>query len=59
VQAGSRADLREKLRVEAGGVVFNTIQEFMPEQKDDRQAFSPRTRHRGDAASQHFLRNPR
>ncbi len=30
VQAESRADLREKLRVEAGGVVFTTIQKFMP-----------------------------
>jgi type I restriction enzyme R subunit len=29
-QAESRADLREKLRVEAGGVVFTTIQKFMP-----------------------------
>jgi len=31
VQAESRADLREKLRVEAGGVVFTTIQKFFPE----------------------------
>ncbi|MGO9310516.1 MAG: type I restriction endonuclease subunit R [Spirochaetia bacterium] len=30
VQAESRADLREKLRVEAGGVVFTTIQKFLP-----------------------------
>jgi fido (protein-threonine AMPylation protein) len=30
VQAESRADLREKLRVEAGGVIFTTIQKFMP-----------------------------
>jgi type I restriction enzyme R subunit len=36
VQAESRADLREKLRVEAGGVVFTTIQKFMPEEKGDR-----------------------
>ena len=35
VQAGSRADLREKLRVEAGGVVFTTIQKFMPEAAGD------------------------
>jgi type I restriction enzyme R subunit len=30
VQAENRADLREKLRVGAGGVVFTTIQKFMP-----------------------------
>jgi type I restriction enzyme R subunit len=36
VQAESRADLRDKLRVEAGGVVFTTIQKFFPEEKGDR-----------------------
>jgi type I restriction enzyme, R subunit len=36
VQAESRADLRAKLKVEAGGVVFTTIQKFMPEEKGDR-----------------------
>ncbi|MCC6310964.1 MAG: type I restriction endonuclease subunit R [Trueperaceae bacterium] len=36
VQAASRADLREKLRVEAGGVVFTTIQKFLPEERGDR-----------------------
>ena len=30
VQADSRADLRSKLAVEAGGVVFTTIQKFLP-----------------------------
>ena len=30
VQADSRADLRNKLAVEAGGVVFSTIQKFLP-----------------------------
>ena len=35
VQAGSRADLRNKLSVEAGGVVFTTIQKFFPEEKGD------------------------
>jgi type I restriction enzyme R subunit len=35
VQAESRADLREKLAVEAGGVVFTTIQKFFPEEKGD------------------------
>lgn len=36
VQAESRADLRAKLQVEAGGVVFTTIQKFLPEEKGDR-----------------------
>ncbi len=36
VQAKNRADLREKLRVEAGGVVFTTIHKFFPEEKGDR-----------------------
>lgn len=37
VQAESRTDLRAKLQVEAGGVVFTTIQKFLPEEKGDRQ----------------------
>ena len=36
VQAADRADLREKLRVGSGGVVFTTIQKFFPEEKGDR-----------------------
>ncbi len=36
VQAASRADLRAKLAVESGGVVFTTIQKFFPEEKGDR-----------------------
>ena len=36
VQAASRADLRAKLTVESGGVVFTTIQKFLPEEKGDR-----------------------
>jgi type I restriction enzyme R subunit len=36
VQAENRADLRAKLAVDAGGVVFTTIQKFMPEEKGDR-----------------------
>lgn len=36
VQAESRADLREKLSVAAGGVVFTTIHKFFPEEKGDR-----------------------
>ena len=35
IQAGSRADLRAKLAVESGGVVFTTIQKFFPEKKGD------------------------
>ena len=36
VQAESRADLRSRLAVESGGVVFTTIQKFFPEEKGDR-----------------------
>ncbi len=35
VQAESRADLRAKLQVASGGVVFTTIQKFFPEEKGD------------------------
>ena len=35
VQAENRADLRAKLAVESGGVVFTTIQKFFPEEKGD------------------------
>ena len=35
-QAASRADLRAKLAVASGGVVFTTIQKFFPEQIGDR-----------------------
>ncbi len=35
VQAESRADLREKLSVVSGGVVFTTIQKFFPEERGD------------------------
>ncbi len=37
-QAESRTDLRAKLRVDAGGVVFTTIQKFFPEEKGDHHA---------------------
>ncbi|MDE2732364.1 MAG: type I restriction endonuclease subunit R [Bacteroidota bacterium] len=33
VQAESRADLRDKLSVQSGGVVFTTIQKFFPDEK--------------------------
>ena len=36
VQAASRADLRAKLAVDVGGVVFTTIQKFFPDEKGDR-----------------------
>lgn len=36
VQAADRADLRQKLAVASGGVVFTTIQKFFPEEKGDR-----------------------
>ena len=35
VQAASRTDLRTKLAVASGGVVFTTIQKFFPEEKGD------------------------
>lgn len=35
VQAESRVDLREKLKVSSGGVVFTTIQKFFPDEKGD------------------------
>jgi type I restriction enzyme R subunit len=38
VQAADRADLRDKLRVGGGGVVFTTIQKFMPAEASDRNA---------------------
>lgn len=36
VQADNRSDLREKLRVASGGVVFTTIQKFSPGEEEDR-----------------------
>ncbi|HYM62633.1 MAG TPA: type I restriction endonuclease subunit R [Thermoanaerobaculia bacterium] len=36
VQATDRADLRKKLSVASGGVVFSTIQKFFPEEKGNR-----------------------
>jgi type I restriction enzyme, R subunit len=37
VQAENRADLREKLRVASGGVIFTTIQKFFPQTAGDPQ----------------------
>ena len=36
VQVESRADLRGRLAVQVGGVVFTTIQKFFPDEKGDR-----------------------
>ena len=36
VQADDRADLRSLLQVASGGVVFTTIQKFMPDEKGDK-----------------------
>ncbi len=36
VQAESRAHLRQLLAVQSGGVIFTTIQKFLPEEKGDR-----------------------
>ncbi len=36
VQAADRADLREKLQVGAGGVIFTTIQKFLPQERGER-----------------------
>ena len=38
VQAESRADLRAKLAVQAGGVVFTTIQKFFPDERGDQHS---------------------
>ena len=43
-QAASRADLRARLAVESGGVVFTTIQKFFPEGKGDRMPALSRRR---------------
>lgn len=34
-QAADRADLKQKLSVASGGVIFTTVQKFMPEEKGD------------------------
>ena len=47
VQAANRADLRAKLAVESGGVVFTTIQKFFPEEKGDRMPELSKRRNSG------------
>ena len=44
VQAESRADLRARLAVDSGGLVFTTIQKFFPEEKGDRHPLLSRRR---------------
>ena len=48
VQAESRADLRAKLAVESGGVVFTTIQKFFPDAPTagEHEGATPRRRHK-------------
>ena len=50
VQAGSRADLRAKLAVASGGVVFTTIQKFFPDAPpaDEGAGAAPRAGGKGD-----------
>ncbi len=44
VQAESREDLRNRLSVESGGVIFTTIQKFFPDEKGSRHATLSRRR---------------
>ena len=55
VQADSRADLRRKLAVEAGGVVFTTIQKFLPPSAAPSPRPSPTGRGSREKADRHPL----
>ncbi len=44
----SRDDLRDLLQVDAGGVVFTTMQKFLPDVRGDRPAALRPPQHRGD-----------
>ena len=55
VQADSRADLRNKLAVEAGGVVFSTIQKFLPPPAAPSPRPSPTGRGSREKADRHPL----
>ncbi|MCY3826334.1 MAG: type I restriction endonuclease subunit R [Candidatus Dadabacteria bacterium] len=44
VQAENREDLRNRLSVESGGVIFTTIQKFFPDEKGSRHATLSRRR---------------
>ena len=59
VQAASRADLRAKLAVESGGVVFTTIQKFMPPSAEPSPRPSPSGRGRTEAGDQHLVLSER
>ncbi len=48
VQAASREQLRDLLNRASGGVVFTTIQKFMPERGEAMPELSARAEHRGD-----------
>ncbi|MEM4282490.1 MAG: type I restriction endonuclease subunit R [Candidatus Woesearchaeota archaeon] len=39
VQASTRKELMELLKVASGGIIFTTIQKFFPETKDDREKY--------------------
>ena len=53
VQAESRADLRAKLAVESGGVVFTTIQKFFPDAPaaGEREGVTPRREQQREGAT--------
>ena len=59
VQAESRADLRNKLAVEAGGVVFSTIQKFLPPSAPPSPRPSPTGRGSREKADRHPLLSER
>ena len=59
VQADSRADLRNKLAVEAGGVVFTTIQKFLPPSAAPSPRPSPTGRGSREKADRHPLLSER
>ena len=59
MQAASRADLRAKLAVESGGVVFTTIQKFMPPAAEPSPRPSPSGRGRKEAGDRHPLLSER
>ncbi len=59
IQAASRADLRAKLAVESGGVVFTTIQKFMPPSAEPSPRPSSSGRGRKEAGDRHPLLSER
>ena len=59
MQAASRADLRTKLAVESGGVVFTTIQKFMPPSAEPSPQLSSSGRGRKEAGDRHPLLSER